>query len=218
MATSHRSRSWSWVDFLLDRGGVVELSACAWALREGVLLELARPRGELGLDAGARELLEYGALLHDIGHAIDRDRHHRHGAYLIRNAELLGFAQDEVLLLAQLVRAHRKQAPKPASPELTALPARRRRQLRTLAAVLRLADALDRTHFGVVRGIHVTHHAGRLVIGVDAHGDNAELELWAAERRADLLARLLGHPVTLREETPRQRSSLRLRTVTARIR
>src|SRR5262249_59095396 len=107
------------VDFLLDRGGISELSACAWALREGVLLELARPRGErwehpttvrrrsvealaarwvrenrhgrhvarlamslydglghdLGLDGGARELLEYAALLHDIGHAIDRDRH-----------------------------------------------------------------------------------------------------------------------------------------------
>jgi len=248
------------VDFLLDRGGVGELSACAWALREGVLLELARPRGErwespttvrrrsvealaarwvgenrhgrhvarlalslydggfghdLGLDAGARELLEYAALLHDIGHAIDRDRHHRHGAYLIRNAELLGFSQEEVELLAHIVRTHRKQMPKPASPELATLPASRRRQLRGMVTLLRVADALDRTHFGVVRDIHVIRHAGRLVIEIDPRGDDAELELWAAERRVELLARLMGHPVSLRQETRRSRPRRLLRPVRA---
>ncbi|MFN8543833.1 MAG: Ppx/GppA phosphatase family protein [Candidatus Binatia bacterium] len=241
------------VHFILEESGIGELVACAWALREGVLLELAQPRGEhwvsgtavrrrsveglaaqwagenahgrqvarlatvlfdgtaadLRLPAATRELLEYAALLHDIGHVIDRDRHHRHAAYLVRNAELLGFEKVEVELLAQLVRAHRKQIPKPSDRELGVLPARRRRHLRALAALLRLADALDRTHFGVVRNVHVTHHAGRLTIGVDSGGENAELELWAAERRVDLLARLLDRPVVLRMETARAEAALR---------
>ena len=227
--------------FVLERGGIGSVTACTWALREGVLLDLARHgRGrpataaevrrrsvealagegadhgrqvarlalalfdaiavDLGLPAGTRELLEYAALLHDVGHRIDRDRHHRHSAYLIRNAELLGFEPLEIETIAQVARGHRKQIPRPSDPELRALPARSRRHVRALAALLRLADALDRTHFGVVRGLRVGRQAGRLVIRVDPGGENAELELWAAERRVDLLARLLGCPVRLRLE------------------
>src|SRR6185503_17283143 len=65
--------------------------------------------GALRLRSSSRELLEYAALLHDIGHAIDHDRHHRHTYYLIRNAELLGFEPGEVEMIAYLARAHRKQ-------------------------------------------------------------------------------------------------------------
>lgn len=243
------------VDFLLAHGGIAELQSCAWALREGVLLDLVHPRAarsdppatirrrsvealaarwagenrhgrhvarlarilfdtfgpELDLDDSLRELLEYGALVHDIGHAMDRDRHHRHGAYLVRNAELLGFAQDEVELLAELVRTHRKQPPKPGSPELRGLPASRRRVLRGLSAILRLADALDRTHVGVVNTLRVSRDAGRWVVEIDARGKDAELERWAAERRAELLSRLLGRPLILRERVTAGRSKRRRR-------
>src|SRR5439155_7573972 len=137
------------------------------------------------------ELLEYAARLHDVGHAIDHDRHHRHTYYLIRNADLLGFDSLETEVLAQVARGHRKQIPKLADPELRALPAAARRLVRGLAALLRVADGLDRTHFSVVQGLRVRPHAGRLLIEVDSGGENAELEVWAGERRADLLARLL---------------------------
>jgi exopolyphosphatase/guanosine-5'-triphosphate,3'-diphosphate pyrophosphatase len=230
------------LDFILARAGIAELLACTLALREGLLLELARPRAHrglrelearrrsveglaarfagtnrhgrqvarlarklfdatapaLGLSEPAGELLEYAALLHDIGHAIDHDRHHRHSAYLVRSAELLGFESAEIEVLAQVVRGHRKQAPKAGDAELATLPPRRRRTVRALAALLRVADALDRTHFGVVRDLHITDHAGRIVVVVDSGGENAELELWAAERRVDLLMRLLDRPVVLR--------------------
>ncbi len=153
---------------------------------------------DLGLPAASSELLEYAALLHDIGHAIDHDRHHRHSCYLVRNAELLGFDPVEIEVLAQVVRGHRKQIAKPGDPELQALAAPARRLVRPLAALLRVADALDRTRFGVVRGVEAVHRRGRLLITVDAGGENADLELWAAERRLDLLRRLLGRPVDLR--------------------
>ncbi len=231
------------VDFVLSRVGARELVACTWALREGVLLDLARlERGpaqgpaagrrrrigalvarfagdraaharqvarlalalfdgiaaELGLPASGRDLLEYAALLHDLGHAVDHDRHHRHTYYLIRNADLLGFDPLEVEVIAQVARGHRKQIPKLADPELRALPAPARRLVRGLAALLRVADGLDRTHFGLVQNVRVQVRGKRVVVDVDAGGENVELELWAAERRSDLLARLLERPVVFR--------------------
>jgi len=155
---------------------------------------------DLGLPASGRELVEFAGLLHDIGHAIDHDRHHRHSCYLIRNGELLGFDAVEIEILAQAARGHRKQSPKANDPELRSMPASARRLVRALAALVRVADALDRTRFGVVRDLNVREHGGRLVIGVDPGKEDAELELWAAERRVDLLARLLDRPVVLRLE------------------
>lgn len=230
------------LDFILAQSGVHDVQACSWALREGVLLDLAGVTGAnagaaamirrrsvqelatrfggqtthgravarlamrlfdglaepLGIPRETRELLEYAALLHDVGDAVDHDRHHQHSAYLIRNAELLHFEPDDIELIAQVVRAHRKQIPKPTAPELAALPSDRRKQVRPLAAILRLADALDRTHFGVVRDLRVLRRNGAVVISISTHGQGAELELWAAERRTDPLARLLGCPLELR--------------------
>jgi exopolyphosphatase/guanosine-5'-triphosphate,3'-diphosphate pyrophosphatase len=230
------------VDTILAHAGSPELVACTWALREGLLLDVARvglapraaPSGArrrsvealaarfaasnahgrqvarlalrlfeatgplLALPPAARELLEYAAFLHDIGHAIDHDHHHRHSCYLVRNAELLGFDRLEIEVLAQVVRGHRKQTPRPGDAELRALPARARRLVRPLAALLRVADGLDRTQFGVVKDIEVVHTASRLVIVVHPGGENAELELWAAGRRSDLLARLVDRSVTFR--------------------
>jgi exopolyphosphatase / guanosine-5'-triphosphate,3'-diphosphate pyrophosphatase len=157
----------------------------------------------LGLPRSSRELLEYAALLHDIGHAIDHDRHNRHSYYLIKNAELFGFDPEEIEMIALAARGHRKQAPKLDSPELAALSPQRRRVVRGLAAILRVADALDRSHFGVVKNIEVHYSPGRLIIGVDSKKEKADLELWTCERRTDLLSRLLGRQVTLQRQTAR---------------
>ncbi len=151
----------------------------------------------LGLPKDSRELLEYAALLHDIGHAIDHDRHNRHSYYLIKNAELFGFEPDEIEVIAQAARGHRKQAPKVDSPDLSALSGPKRRLVRGFAAILRVADALDRTHFGVVKNIEVSYSPGRLIIGVDSNREKADLELWTCERRTDLLSRLLDRQVIL---------------------
>jgi exopolyphosphatase/guanosine-5'-triphosphate,3'-diphosphate pyrophosphatase len=151
----------------------------------------------LGLARESRELLEYAALLHDIGHAIDHDRHNRHSYYLIKNAELFGFDSDEIEVIAQGARGHRKAAPKLDSPELKRLGASRRKMVRGFAAILRIADALDRTHFGVVRNVHCSYEPGRLQINVDSRGEKADLEMWTGERRSDLLARMLDRKVVL---------------------
>src|SRR5262249_57527768 len=115
------------------------------------------------------------------------------------NAELLGLERLEVETIAQVARGHRKQAPKPS--ELDALPPRVRPVVRGLAAVLRVADALDRTHSAAVRAVRVRLSGRRLVIDVEPRGEDAELEVWAAARRTDLLPRLLDRPPTLPHPT-----------------
>jgi exopolyphosphatase / guanosine-5'-triphosphate,3'-diphosphate pyrophosphatase len=170
---------------------------------------------ELKLGSHARELLGYAALLHDIGHTIDHDRHNRHSYYLIRNAELLGFDPDEIEVLAQAARGHRKGGAGFDSPELRQLVEPRRRLVRGLAAILRIADALDRSHFSVVRSIKVSKSPGRLIIEADSASDNAQLELWTCERRKELLSKLLGRRVIMRQRTARMRPAAR--KITARL-
>jgi exopolyphosphatase/guanosine-5'-triphosphate,3'-diphosphate pyrophosphatase len=237
------------IDRIMQRAGLTELRLCTWALREGLLLELAEvpttrtartpsarhrsvaglarhfagtsPHGRqvavladvlfdnlgdvLKLPPDGRELLEHAAVLHDIGHAISRDRHHRHTAYLIRSSELLGFEPVEVEILAQVARAHRKQPPKSSAPELLALPPRARHLVRGLAALLRVADALDRTHFGVVKHLDVRVTPKHVTIEIESGAEHAELETWAAERRIDFLARLANRRVVVEHRHVRRR-------------
>src|SRR6516162_7055484 len=77
----------------------------------------------LELPESSRELLEYAALLHDIGHAIDHDRHNRHSYYLVKKADLLGYEPVEIEMIALALRAHRKQSAQLDSPEWEALSA-----------------------------------------------------------------------------------------------
>ncbi|MCB1214049.1 MAG: Ppx/GppA family phosphatase [Deltaproteobacteria bacterium] len=144
-----------------------------------------------GLD---RELLYYAALLHDIGYYISFRKHHRHAYYLIKNSDLTGFSEEEVELLALVSRYHRKSFPKSHHEALARLVRQDQERLRWMAALLRLADALDRSHFAVVDSLSLRIYEDRLLVTVHARQD-AEYELWEAERRSQLLRRLLKRPV-----------------------
>lgn len=138
-----------------------------------------------GLGADDRELLEYAALLHDIGRHVSRKGHHRHAAYLVQHGGLRGFAPEEIQFLAAIVRHHRRGDPKPSEPLLGALPAADRERVRRLAALLRVADGLDRGRRGVVEAIGA--HVGRnlVILRLQTKGD-PELELWGGRRKRAL--------------------------------
>jgi len=136
-----------------------------------------------------REMLEYATLLHDIGQHVSRKGHHRHAAYLIDHARLRGFAPDEVEFLAALVRHHRRGDIKASEARVAALDKPARERLRKLAALLRLADGLDRGRRGVVEDLDVEIGADLVVLRLRAH-DNAELELWGVRRRRDLFEKV----------------------------
>jgi exopolyphosphatase/guanosine-5'-triphosphate,3'-diphosphate pyrophosphatase len=153
-------------------------------------LELFDQTTELhGLGSGDRELLEYAVLLHDIGQHVSRQGHHRHAAYLVEHAQLRGFSPDEVTLLAALVRHHRRGDPKSSEPLYGALSNQDRERVRKLAAIIRVADALDRGRRGVVRHLSAQITDNLVILRLRTDGD-AELELWAARRRRDLFEKV----------------------------
>ena len=153
-----------------------------------------------------REWLEYGALLHDVGVHISYERHHRHSYYLVRNGDLRGFEPVEIEVIALIARYHRQATPKKSHDGYGQLKASHRRAVRTLAAMVRLAEGLDRSHAQVLTGLDVFPRGDDFLVRLRARGD-AELEVWAAERHAVPLETILKRPfrfeVTGRDEKDR---------------
>ncbi len=108
-----------------------------------------------GLGDREREWLEYAALMHDIGSHISFGRHHRHSYYLITNGDLRGFQPEEIEIIALVARYHRRSTPKTSHEEYARLPSGHRRTVRALAAMLRVAENLDRSHSQVISGLTV---------------------------------------------------------------
>ncbi len=136
-----------------------------------------------GLGASERELLRYAAWLHDIGQHISYEEHHKHSYYLIKHGALRGFNAEEVELMANLARYHRKGRPKKAHPNYARLEGADRQRVQKLVAILRVADALDRGHFGVVDEVRV--RLTDRTVGLDlVSREDPELEIWAVQRKA----------------------------------
>lgn len=156
-----------------------------------------------GLGPREREWLEYAALLHDIGTHINYDAHHKHSYYLIRHGELRGFDPEEIEAIALVARYHRLATPKRAHDGYGSLRRPIRRAVKFLAAFVRLAEGLDRSHAQVIRDFRWETSGQRLRIRLRTTGD-AELELWAAHRHAAPLARLLDKNIVF-EAVPEER-------------
>jgi exopolyphosphatase/guanosine-5'-triphosphate,3'-diphosphate pyrophosphatase len=153
-------------------------------------------RGVHGLTDREREWLEFAALLHDIGTHISYPRHHKHSHYLIKNGDLRGFEPEEAEIIALVARYHRKSAPKRSHADFSALGPKRRTIVKTLSAILRFAETLDRTHAQVVAGIELHDRGKEFLVKLRTTGD-AELELWAAHRQQEPLEQALGKPIRL---------------------
>jgi exopolyphosphatase/guanosine-5'-triphosphate,3'-diphosphate pyrophosphatase len=135
--------------------------------------------------------LEYAALLHDIGEHVSNIGHHKHTAYLIQHGRLRGFSPDEVLLLAALARYHRNGDPKRAHEPFASLSSLDQDRVTKMAAVLRVADGLDRGHCAAVEGLDVSLSDDGVRIIIDGRSD-ADLEIWGARRKKALFERLFG--------------------------
>ena len=147
-----------------------------------------------GLSEREREWLEYGALLHDIGVHISYERHHRHSYYLIKNGDLRGFEPNEIEVIALVARYHRQATPKKSHEGYGDLSGSMRRTVRTLSAIVRLAEGLDRSHAQALTGLDLYPRGDDYLARLRAAGD-AELELWAAHRHVAPLEEILGKPI-----------------------
>lgn len=152
-------------------------------------------RDDLALPDPARDWLGFAAELHDIGHHIRHQDHQRHSWYLITNAELLGFQRFEIDIIAAVARYHRKGPPKDGDEALATLSKAHRRVVRALSALLRIADGLDRGHYGVVHDVSLSRRSGRMTIRAHGDGEDTAIELWEARRRGGLLSEVLGREI-----------------------
>jgi exopolyphosphatase/guanosine-5'-triphosphate,3'-diphosphate pyrophosphatase len=148
-----------------------------------------------GLGTPERELIEYGALLHDIGWHIGRTGHHKHSMYLIRHGDLKNFSPEEIEIVANIARYHRKSGPKQKHDGYANLSPRGKMIVRTGAALLRIADGLDRSHSSVVRDVRC-RVAGKEVKCVVSTRWDAQLELWGAKRKREMFEKVFKRDMT----------------------
>lgn len=146
--------------------------------------------GVTDADPDERELLWAAAMLHDIGMTVDYDDHHKHSRYLILNGGLPGFSPRELALIALLARYHRKGSP--SFGDLEALMEKGDEdRLARGAALLRLAEQLERTRDQLVREVRVDSDDGRVSLEL-VHDGDASVAYWAAERQVELFEQAFG--------------------------
>lgn len=147
-----------------------------------------------GLGPREREMIEYGALLHDIGWLVGSKKHHKHSMYLVLNGNLEPFSRREARIIACVARYHRKAYPKPTDKCYSKLSANDQRTVRIGAALLRIADGLDRSNSAVITDLRCRVGKRRIEFIVSARGD-AELETWSARSRSRMLAEVLDRTI-----------------------
>jgi exopolyphosphatase/guanosine-5'-triphosphate,3'-diphosphate pyrophosphatase len=165
--------------YRFDRQHSEHVAAIAGKLFDG-LAELHKLGDE------KRDLLEAAALLHDIGHHISYTKHHKHTYYLIKNSDVAGFDENEVELIANIARYHRKAQPSEKHLPFKEMTKENRRVVQTLAAILRLADACDRRHTGGIGDVKIKSGNGAVTLRLYAP-DSADVERWLIEERASEL-------------------------------
>jgi exopolyphosphatase/guanosine-5'-triphosphate,3'-diphosphate pyrophosphatase len=154
-----------------------------------------------GMSDREREWLEFASLMHDIGAHISFVRHHRHSYYLIKNGDLRGFTPEEIEVIALIARYHRRGTPKQSHDEYASLPAPRRRAVKALASILRVAESLDRSHGQLITALDLRDRGDDALLRISTNGD-AELEVWATGNHLKPFEQLLGKPVRLEVVTP----------------
>ncbi|KAB2844373.1 MAG: HD domain-containing protein, partial [Melioribacteraceae bacterium] len=149
-----------------------------------------------------REYLDAASRLHDIGYHISHSQHHRHSMYIISNSELLGFNENEINIIANIARYHRKSHPKKNHNDFMELPAKSREIVEKLSAILRVADSFDRTHYKLVKKIKTDIKENEVKLTLQITNGIPEIELWSLERRKALFEEIFAKKIIVNNLEP----------------
>ena len=164
----------------------------------GALALFDELKEEHQLGGHERLLLRCAAILHDIGLFVNARAHHKHSMYLVLNSDLFGLTRHDMQIVATVSRYHRKALPSPAHPEFATLPQEDRMTVAKLAAILRVADSLERTHRETPRAMEFRREADRFVILLRDMED-LTMERLALKDKGNLFADVFGMVPELRE-------------------
>jgi exopolyphosphatase/guanosine-5'-triphosphate,3'-diphosphate pyrophosphatase len=142
-------------------------------------------------------LLKIAALLHEVGMFIGDRSHHKHSMYIIMNSELFGLTRKDIALIALVARYHRRATPRPYHEEYTTLDRDSRIAVAKMAAILRVADALDRDHMQQKRALTFSREPGQFVISINDAVD-LTLERLALKEKGNLFEEVFGMKAIVR--------------------
>jgi exopolyphosphatase/guanosine-5'-triphosphate,3'-diphosphate pyrophosphatase len=151
------------------------------------------------LDDEYRLLLEAAAWLHDIGMFVGAAGHHKHSYYIIHNSPLIGLSDEQREIVANIARYHRKNSPSTQHEPFRNLSSRQRVAVSKLAALLRLANALDTEHAAKVSSVTVEYKKPNLVVRLKGDSDLL-LEKWAIVKKCALVEDVFGVKMAVEEE------------------
>lgn len=179
--------------YQVDRPHAVRVAALS-------IMLYRRLQPEHGLPPRYMLLLHLAALLHEVGLFVSTRSHHKHSLYLILNSDIFGLGTREKQLTALLARYHRRAMPSSNHPLYDTLDRERRLIVAKLAAILRVADALERSHSQRIGAIDMRIEGRQFVISVPGTRD-LTLEKMALEQKGNLFEQVYGMRVVLRRHS-----------------
>lgn len=155
-------------------------------------------KGEAGIQDAQLLYLQVAAILHDIGLFISSRSHHKHSHYLITQSDLFGLRRRELELIGNIARYHRRALPQQSHAPFVALDRDERMMVSKLAAILRVANALDKEHRWKLTDLKVVVEANQVVL-VAKNMSDLTMERLALASRSDFFAQVFGKKIVLRE-------------------
>jgi exopolyphosphatase/guanosine-5'-triphosphate,3'-diphosphate pyrophosphatase len=152
---------------------------------------------EHGLTGRERLLLQVAALLHDIGAFVSLRAHHKHAQYLLSSSQIFGLSDTETAMVGNIARYHRRGLPQRGHLPYVALDRPDRLIVNKLAAILRLANALDAEHLQKVTDVRLIPHGETWILELEGTGD-LTMERMAATARSDMFAETYGRQILIR--------------------
>jgi exopolyphosphatase/guanosine-5'-triphosphate,3'-diphosphate pyrophosphatase len=136
-----------------------------------------------------RSLFELAALLHDVGQFIAMKGHHKHSETIIESEPFPGLSDSDRHIVAALARYHRKSPPSTKHPIFDGLSANDREVVVKLSPILRIADALDRSHENKISRVQMKKKDKKIILEISGDED-CSLELWAVDKKKDLFEKV----------------------------
>ncbi|MDK2933447.1 MAG: exopolyphosphatase / guanosine-5-triphosphate,3-diphosphate pyrophosphatase [Clostridiales bacterium] len=144
-----------------------------------------------GLGNRERLLLQLAAILHDTGKYINLTEHYIHSYELIMASDLIGLSKEELEIIANVSRYHSRVVPRHSHENFLKLEEKNRVIIAKLVAIIRIADALDRSHKQKIKNMKVDHEDKKIMIRAETTQDTL-LEEWTFETKAEFFQEVFG--------------------------
>lgn len=144
-----------------------------------------------GMGERERLLLQLASILHDIGKFLSYENHYSYSSDIILASDLVGVSKEELEMIAQISKYHSSETPSENDIHYFSLSESKKIITAKLVAIIRMADALDRSHKQKIKNIDAIFKKGRLII--EGHSkENTVLEEWSFRKKSEFFTKVFG--------------------------